>query len=172
MKNKIIKVSLFVFIGLFIFTSGVVAAKLTARDVSFNPDNTSWNVENVEEAINDLYSNSNKPIKIPKLLFQLYGSVGGAQFVSINTENYNTLKIGSRAYDYKCGTTYYYIDGFYDENCSIDPHKTLLKTNEPSNGVETYDISEFKCVKLYVGIDVAGEAKWSNYTFNNIEISK
>lgn len=55
MKKKIIKVILFVFIGLFIFTSGVVAAKLTARDVSFTSTNSEWNVNNVEDAVNDLY---------------------------------------------------------------------------------------------------------------------
>jgi len=34
---------------------GVVAAKLTAKDIHFTSTNEEWNVDNVEDAMNDLY---------------------------------------------------------------------------------------------------------------------
>ena len=36
-------------------TVGVVAYKVGAGDVSFTPDNSEWQVDNVEDAVNDLY---------------------------------------------------------------------------------------------------------------------
>ena len=37
-------------------TVGVVAYKVGAGDVSFTPENENWQVDNVEEAMNDLYN--------------------------------------------------------------------------------------------------------------------
>jgi len=55
MKKKVIKSILFVVGVVFIFTSGVVAATLTAKDVGFTASNEEWQVNNVEDAMNDLY---------------------------------------------------------------------------------------------------------------------
>lgn len=80
MKKKIMKVSLLVFIGLFIFTSGVVAAKLSAKDIGFTSANEEWNVDNVEEAVNDLYSisqsNDNAYNRLYFAFYYLSGSTG------------------------------------------------------------------------------------------------
>jgi len=52
------------FIGIIIgaLLSGVTvyaASTYLSKDVTFTPTNSEWNVSNVEEALNDLYSNSN-----------------------------------------------------------------------------------------------------------------
>ena len=57
--KKIIN-SLFMFmLGGIIFGSIVYAASYYAKDVLYIPEDTSWEVSNVEEALNDLYSDSN-----------------------------------------------------------------------------------------------------------------
>ena len=40
-------------------TIGVVAYKVGAGDVSFTPENENWQVDNVEDAVNDLYESYN-----------------------------------------------------------------------------------------------------------------
>ena len=59
MKKKVIKSLLFVVGVASIFTSGVIAAKLTAKDVGFTASNEEWKVDNVEDAVNDLYASYN-----------------------------------------------------------------------------------------------------------------
>ena len=62
MKKKIIIISIISFvIGLCVAGSIciVIAAVYNASDISYSPINNAWNVSNVQEAINDLYENSN-----------------------------------------------------------------------------------------------------------------
>ena len=61
-----LKIIIFVIISGILFTGiGVYATtKYLAKDISFNPKNESWNVTNVEEALDELYSNANKSIYI------------------------------------------------------------------------------------------------------------
>ena len=50
------KISLLIICGILLFLSGgVVAVTLTAKDISFTSTNSEWNVNNVEDAMNDLY---------------------------------------------------------------------------------------------------------------------
>ena len=55
MKKTMLGVVLGIVIGA---TTTVVASTLLASNISYNPKDKTWNVNNVEEAINDLYSNS------------------------------------------------------------------------------------------------------------------
>ena len=40
-------------------TIGVVAYKAAAKDITFTPSNENWQVDNVEDAVNDLYNKNN-----------------------------------------------------------------------------------------------------------------
>lgn len=64
-KNNI-KVIIAVIISGVVFTTvGVYAAsQILAKDISFTPKNENWEVDNLEDAINDLYNNSDSNIKI------------------------------------------------------------------------------------------------------------
>ena len=58
-KNNI-RVIIILMICTILFTGfGVYANYYQAKDISFTPDNESWEVENVEDAINDLYKKKN-----------------------------------------------------------------------------------------------------------------
>lgn len=59
---KIIKNPIFTFIlGAIIFGSiiGVIAYNVSANNIGFEPDDEDWEVENVEEALNELYATKN-----------------------------------------------------------------------------------------------------------------
>jgi len=55
MRNKVIKSTLLILGIALVFTSGVFAAKLSAKDIGFTSRNEEWKVDNVEDAMNDLY---------------------------------------------------------------------------------------------------------------------
>ena len=53
------------FIGAVIFSSiGVVAYSLSAKDISFTPNNSNWQVDNINDAINDLYKSGGGDIEV------------------------------------------------------------------------------------------------------------
>lgn len=60
--KKIIKNNIFGFILGIIFASsaGVIAYSISANNVSYNPNNTDFTATNVQEALDELYSNNNK----------------------------------------------------------------------------------------------------------------
>ena len=55
---KVLKSRIFIFVLGFTLatTIGVVAANLSASNISFEPDDENWNVETVQAALNDLYT--------------------------------------------------------------------------------------------------------------------
>lgn len=55
MKKKIFKIVSLLFVCMIMFTSGVVAARISAKDIGFTSSDEGWEVDNVEEAMNDLY---------------------------------------------------------------------------------------------------------------------
>jgi len=85
--KKILKSRIFVFVLGIIVTSAisVVAANLEARTISFQPDDENWEVENVEEAINDLYTSKNSK-SIPTTMTFAYGTPSQS-----STKNYEEL---------------------------------------------------------------------------------
>jgi len=63
--KKIFKNRLFCFLlGAILFSSVAVYATSTllSKNVTFTPENSDWNVSNVEDALNDLYENSNNSV--------------------------------------------------------------------------------------------------------------
>ena len=102
MKKVIIKFknnSLFTFILGMILCSGIVyAATYYAKDVTYTPGDKTWNVSNVNEAIDSLYDgfkNLNSPINIPILEGHSntnnYGY--GAGVLIIDTTKYSKIEI-------------------------------------------------------------------------------
>ena len=63
--KKFLTSRIFAFIlGAIIFSgvTGVIAATIMAKDVSYTPKDTTWNVDNVEDAIDSLYTKANTTI--------------------------------------------------------------------------------------------------------------
>ena len=166
--KKIFKSRIFSFIlGAVIFSGiSVCAYSLSSNDISFTPENSNWKVSNVEEAINDLYKDDT--LFIPRYIVNIEGVHGGSGNNYINSENYNTLTIGSRTRSGVAGTTYWRIRAFKDANCTET--SILLDTTEASNSIETFDVSEYKCVALEVYCTAHnGVVAWYRYDFNDIK---
>ena len=70
--------------------AGVVALNYSAKDVSYTPSDNNWNVNNVEDAIGDLYKKANDSLGTYKILET-------GTFTTINTGNsnhsYNTITL-------------------------------------------------------------------------------
>jgi len=59
-KRILNKVLIFILGGIFFSSITVYAATtILSKDIKFTPENTNWEVENVEEAINSLYADKN-----------------------------------------------------------------------------------------------------------------
>ena len=117
--------------------------------------------------INDLYKDDT--LFIPRYIVNIEGVHGGSGNNYINSENYNTLTIGSRTRSGVAGTTYWRIRAFKDANCTET--SILLDTTEASNSIETFDVSEYKCVALEVYCTATnGVVAWYSYDFNDIKL--
>ena len=82
--KRMIKNPIFAFIlGAIIFggIGTVVAATILAKDVSYTPKDTTWKVDNVKDAIDDLYTKANKEI-LNKFT------------ISIDSDSYSSTRIG------------------------------------------------------------------------------
>lgn len=72
---------------------GVVAAKLTAKDIEFTSVNEEWQVDNVEDAMNDLYQTAeNKRLNVVKVGSGTLGMNGAAETKTFNLSGYEGYK--------------------------------------------------------------------------------
>ena len=169
---KKVKVFLLVVGGIVLFLAGgVVAATLTAKDIGFTSSNEEWNVDNVEDAMNDLYDKSKTAVSkvyIPSI--QLSSGAGGYTSIysysvsKFDTKDYNTFKIGEVSVT---GSTLRYI--------SVTGYKTdgtnVVLDDSISSGERnlSYDVSECDTVKVELFGDVGSD---SGIILYDIEIEK
>lgn len=145
MKNNIGKIIIFV-LGVISGTciSVYAAYNYYAKDISFTPKNENWQVDNIEDAINDLYSSQNMEYK--------------KSIETLNVPGTNSL-----TYDFepnfiiaRCDTIPYVIwksyMGWYDGEYSFALEKGA--DSNPKNGSITVDGKN-------VNIEVAGYVEGS-----------
>ena len=168
-----LKSKLFYFILGIIISGGITAYAATtmlSKDISFVPDNASWQVNNVEDALNDLYKKDT--LYLPKQAVAIDGQHGGVGGIMIKSEKYNILTIDSRTRTGVAGTTYWRIIGYEQEDCT-GTNTYLLNTTDPSNSSETFDISDYKCIYLVVSCTATNNVvAWYHYYFNGITFLK
>ena len=70
---------------------GVVAAyNMLAKDIKYTPSDTSWNVDNVEDAIDDLYANKNKEI-LNKFTLKVRAESYSSTYQGVTNYNMNNM---------------------------------------------------------------------------------
>ena len=189
MKKKVIKSILLVVGVVFIFTSGVVAATLTAKDVGFTASNEEWQVNNVEDAVNDLYNISKNYTTNSIILYHnyygtnlstinfvnssFYASGQNASF-SNSTEYFDITNINSLQVHYYVGggaaSSYYGVGSF--QFSIIDENNNVLYDSgnkEAKNGASYNDniIVDTSSYKGKVKISFMGSAGYSNCATSN-----
>lgn len=177
MKSDL-KIILSFLIGI-LFSGITVYAATTylSRDVSFTPSDENWKVSNVEDALNDLYEKASlnteeNKFYISNLGVYIHDSKGGKGGFKFDAQNYKTLTVGSRTRGGVIGTTYWQIVGYSEADCT-GTETNLLYTTTPSSDVETYDISEYKCIFLQAICTSTGSSNaWKYYNFNDITLLK
>lgn len=153
--KKFIKSRIFSFmLGAVIFGSiSVYAYSLKSSDISFNPENSEWQVTNLEEAVNYLYSVSkeyNKEINIPNLYFNDKGGSEADGYLIYDATNYSNLHIdslglkNSQAYDW----THFYVYGI-----NGDSETELYYVHSKVVALQTYedinvDVSDYEKIKI------------------------
>lgn len=176
MKNNI-KLIIGIIIGVLLSGITVYAATYLSKDATFSPSDENWNVNNVEDALNELYQNvnsitNNDEFYLQSLHADIRVNMGGQAGMKFNAENYNTLTIGSRTRDKVAGTTYWKIIAYSESDCTGDSTE-LLNSTSVSSEIETYNISEYKCVFLHINCAATGSsASWARYYFNDITLLK
>jgi len=170
---KMLKSRLFYFMMGAILFSGITAyaaTTLLSKDIGFVPDNSSWEVNNVQDALNDLYENDT--LYLPYYKVNISGDRGGEGSMNLNSEKYNTLTIDNRMRTGVIGTTYWAIYGYDESDCTGNETKFLF-TTEPSSSLETFDISGYECIRLQVECHAGnGVVAWYGYYFNGISLSR
>jgi len=85
--------------GMILCSGLVYAASYLADDVTYKPDDETWNVSNVKDALDELYNGKSSELKIDTLSSNNDGDKTEQKFgkteITINTEDYTNLFIGS-----------------------------------------------------------------------------
>lgn len=128
MRNLINKKIIFgILIGIILTSSTVYAINYVAKDILFEPSNDNWNVDNVEDALNDLYLNSdtvlwkndNVSVEFP------------AQTIELDLDRYSSILIIS-AYSST------YTDSKYNSYIIIKKGETGVLSNMYDNSSNDY----------------------------------
>jgi len=150
--KKIMKNPIFIFIlSAIIFSSMgvVIAATILAKDVSYTPNNANWKVDNVGDAIDELYSNyknkistletTNENLNVQVKTLTTTNSKLNSQVDTLTTQLSNATNAGlSGVISVKNTTTAYTID------LGFKPSKVFILQPKTTDGiflVYTYDSS-------------------------------
>jgi len=81
-------------------TIGVVAIEMIAKEIKFEPTNSEWQVDNVEDAINDLYDSSLNSLNFNSMVLLWQNSdpttAFASQTINLDLEAYDTILLVSR----------------------------------------------------------------------------
>ena len=151
--KKIFKSRIFSFIlGAVIFSGiSVCAYSLSSNDISFTPENSNWQVSNVEEAVNDLYGN-----RYGDLTVYLGGS-SMSTLMGIGRLNLN---------DYDNKYSYFKINSVasetpnYNGSCAVTIiHKTLGQDYSPEFNKQ-YEVNDYGLI--FVKATSTTNNQWNN----------
>ena len=114
MKGKLKTIILTAIVCFSISGIGVVAVNILANDIGFTPNDEEWQVNNVNDAMNDLYELADKPTS-EQISFVIRGDAyGDSNFLTL-TNGYNTATIE-------------YTYTFYSGSNGIKPGNRLLNS--------------------------------------------
>ncbi len=127
---------------------------------------------NGEALINNTQNNKNEVIEIEYIQGTIITHSGGNTYIKYNNlSEYNILTIESRTRTGVVGATYYQIIGYYKNDEGKIVEENVLYTTEPSNSLETYNISKYESISINIVCTAGGgSTSFENYYFNNIRI--
>ena len=144
--KKIMKSRFFAFmLGAIIFSgiTGVAAASILASSISYSPSDNSWNVNNVESALDDLKSNCRKSVTIKNENISCGSASTQCTINSFTPGNVYVCKQNDRnqangniSGDYELleyQNSHSYLDGKDAELIAIKPNGTSLTFSTQSN---------------------------------------
>ena len=133
--------------------SGIVyAANYLASDISYEPTDASWEVSNVNDALNDLYNSSGNTViasgissgclnsynitpKVDESLIELNG-------VKMKLKKSGTYNIYYGVYGLVSGSNYPSISLYINNKLIFNKNTYAFEMNYPINGVYTVDLNE------------------------------
>jgi len=127
-------------------TISVAAVKLTAKEIGFKSSDETWQVNNVEDAVNSLYNESKNSINgyhfskinVSAIFYEANNTTYGgatANTITLDVDKLSTLTIESTS---NTGSN------FWANKCSIKSGDEVIATiNVPSTEVQTFDISSY-----------------------------
>jgi len=156
---------------------GVAAYNVVAKEISFTPTNSNWQVDNVEDAVNDLYDKSN--MKTGELFLNFYGNINKLMENNAPTNwaqqyyyNLDFSDIKSFKFGLEYTSTY-----AGEEFLNITDNKSstkLLSIISENNINESYsvDVNGSSDVNIRLGIPQVGNLKLkvTSYTKMNGEV--
>lgn len=162
------KIFLIIICGIIFTNLGIYASNLySAKDIIYQ--NEKSEINNVNDALDELYKTASESLKIKKIQLGNGGSDRRANsiFELQNDENYKTLKVGSRTSSLATSMVFS-IYGYDNLECSTGETE-LLFSNSNSTEIETFNISQYKCIRFsaYSYMNVDGYQR-----FNDVELKK
>ena len=154
--KKVLKSRVFIFIAtavVFSSIGGVVASQILATNVSYTPSDNSWNVNNVNSAINDLYDKTKllhktndtyinpipSSINDPRIIFSSYSpNVAGEYAYSAFDKNDNTFWTSA------AGDFPQYIGWDFEENVSLYKFSIKNRSDMIDTTIGSFTLQGFK----------------------------
>lgn len=132
--KKIFKSRIFAFIlGTLIFSgiTAVSAYTILANDIEYTPKDTTWEVNNVKDAIDDLYSKVDNSTQEIKFCAHTWGNnVNGGSNIDFANYNYKKFKIKSFDYLDNSNAEFYFTDINYNTiPAEINKEYSLKESN-------------------------------------------
>ena len=114
--KKVIFSRLFFFILGAILFSGitVLAYKVNSDQVSYTPNNSNWQVDNVESAINDLYSSVKRKQNFLLCANTWTNNGKGGASINLNNFDYRYIELNNLGYKEGSTATVYFTDAEYN----------------------------------------------------------
>jgi len=151
--RKIFISKLFYFILGIIISSGITvyaATTLLSKDIGFVPDNSSWEVNNVQDALNDLYSSVEEPKEISLCAHSWTANGKAGAAIDLDYYDYRYLKLKNFGYQSGSNATVYFTDESYN---TVETE--LDKEYDRNNSIIRY---------LYITESISSSYGWSCVT--------
>ena len=155
-------------------TLSVVAVKMTAKEIGFKSSDETWQVNNVEDAVNSLYNESKNSIngyhfskiKVSGIFYEANNTTyGGAteNTITLDVDKLSTLTINSTS---NTGSNY------WSRKCNIKSGDEVIATiNVPSTEVQTFDISSYDEITFDLNWSERGVNKqYATVVLNDVNI--
>ena len=146
------KIIIGIILGGILFGSGVYAASYYAKDVTYTPTDESWEVSNVEDALNDLYNSSKGKSTLigtytedTTINVSIYEMSDATKFVLVPISSADVKSTGTTPY------AWFYTGTLTLENGTLTVSLPYVRVGAASTATTYWYSKKIECELYYIG---------------------